>query len=417
MPGPLSLAVNLNSLLNAANPKEKSMKNRFAWASALTLTLVASSEIQSLGLTNGVILITTRKSQDSAYSATDWSDARGPGVCAPGDAAMAQLLGDYGYSCRIALDAMLNPYLSPPGDPSLFLTPANPDLTPNLIILSGSSGGADIPPVSTNGIAVMVGDHTALSDSQRATVGSVCMYKNGSASDGPNGDTSGQYMKVLLPNHPIMQGIPLDAQGRVKLFRDAYPEENAHIPVGGNLNVLPSRYNVPIQWVTNAAPGTQIIGVLDNNTNRACFAVMDVGGEYADPAFWTGYTSNRLVHLFINENGSGNARRAFLWLTDLGRVIFVRSAKWAMGETLTPYQPLGLIRVSQVGNQQIKLAWDGTATKSYKILGTQNLSGPADFSNWQTVAQDIAGVNGEVSATLDISGAKQYAFLRVMPVP
>lgn len=384
------------------------------------LAAAAGSEIQSLGATNGVILITTRKSQDSAYSATDWSDERGPGMCSPGDVAMVQLLGDYGYSCRLVLDAMLNPFDPIPGNPDLFLIPANPNLTPNLIILSGSSGGADIPPISTNGIGVMIGDHTVLGNGGpggRNNVGMTYMYTNGAASDAQNADASGQYMKVLLPNHPIMQGIPLDAQGRVKLFRDAYPEENAHIPVGGNLNVVASRYNVTIQWVTNAAPGTQIIGVRDNNQERACFAVMDVGGAYADPNFWTGYASNRLVHLFINENGSGNARRAFTWLTDIGRVIFVRAAKWAMGETLTPYQHLGLIRVSQVGNQQIKLAWDGTATKNYKILGTQNLLGPADFSNWQTVAQDIAGVNGEVSATFDVSGAKQYAFLRVMPVP
>ena len=283
--------------------------------------------------------------------------------------------------------------------------------------MSGSSGGADIPPVSTNGIAVIVGDHTALSDSARGTVGSVCMYKNGNDSNAENADTSGQYMKVLLPNHPIMQGIPLDAQSRVKLFRDPYPEENAHIPVGGNPNTNASRYNVTWQKVTNASPDLQIIGVRDNNPALSIFAVLDIGGQFADPSFSTGYTSNRLVHLFVNENGSGNSRRAFLWLTDIGRVIFVRTCKWAMGETLTPYQPLGVIRVSQAGNQRVRLAWDGTATKNYKILGTQNLFGPADYSNWQTVAQDIAGVNGEVSATLDVSGAKQYAYLRIMPVP
>lgn len=395
------------------------MKNRFVWASAVALAVTVSSQVQTMAITNGVILITTRRSQDTLFG-TDYTDERGPGVCSPGDVAMAELLGDYGYSCRMALDVQLNPYYATPGDPTLYLTPVNPNLTPNLIIMSGSSGGADMPPISTNGIGVMVGDHTALSDSARGTVGSVFMYKNGSASDGPNADTSGQYMKVLLPNHPIMQGIPLDAQGRVKLFRDAYPEENAHIPVGGNLNVLPSRYNVPIQWVTNAAPGTQIIGVLDNNTNRACFAVMDVGGEYADPSFWTGYASNRLVHLFINENGSGNARRAFLWLTDIGRVVFVRAAKWAMGETLTPYVPLGVIQTSMVSPNKIKLEWAGSAAKNYKVLGTVNILGASDASNWQTVVQDIPGIDpgvGPTSVKLDIANGPQYAFLRVMPVP
>ena len=74
-------------------------------------------------------------------------------------------------------------------------------------------------------------------------------------------------------------------------------------------------------------------------------------------------------------------------------------------------------RVSKVGEQQIRLEWNGSATKNYKILGTRNLFGPADFSNWQTVAQDIPGTNGPVSATFDVSRAVQYAFLRVMPVP
>ena len=398
------------------------MKNRFVWASAVALAVTVSSQVQTMAITNGVILITTRKSQDSAYSVTDWSDERGPGVCAPGDAAMAQLLGDHGYSCRIVLDAMLNPNVSggcipAPGDPNLFLTTLNPNLAPNLVILSGSSGGADIPPVSTNGIGVMVGDHTVLGDGARGNPGSVYMYKNGGASDAQNADASGQYMKVLLPNHPIMQGIPLDALGRVKLFRDAYPEENAHIPVGGNLNVLPSRYNVTIQWVTNAAPGTQVIGVRDNAQDRACFAVMDIGGELADPTFSTGYTSNRLVHLFINENGSGNARRAFLWLSDIGRVIFVRAAKWAMGETLTPYVPLGVIQTSMVSPSKIKLEWTGLATKNYKVLGTANLLAASDITQWQTVVQDIPGTNGPTSVKLDISNGPQYAYFRVMPVP
>ncbi|HXJ71886.1 MAG TPA: hypothetical protein VNM37_03495, partial [Candidatus Dormibacteraeota bacterium] len=125
----------------------------------------------------------------------------------------------------------------------------------------------------------------------------------------------------------------------------------------------------------------------------------------------------RLVHWFINDQGSGGSRRCFNSLTDLGRVIFIRTVKWALGEPLTPYQPLGLIRVSKVGQQQIRLEWNGLASKNYKILGTRNLFGPSDFSNWQTVAQDIPGSNGTISATFDVSHAVQYAFLRVMPVP
>ena len=88
-----------------------------------------------------------------------------------------------------------------------------------------------------------------------------------------------------------------------------------------------------------------------------------------------------------------------------------------MGETLTPYKPLGLIRVSQLNSLQIQLMWDGTASKNYKILGTQNLLDAGNPANWQTVVQDIAGVDGPVSVKLDISAGPQYAFLRVKPVP
>jgi hypothetical protein len=98
-------------------------------------------------------------------------------------------------------------------------------------------------------------------------------------------------------------------------------------------------------------------------------------------------------------------------------VIFVRAAKWAMGETLQPYKSLGKIDVSVVGSQKIKLSWQASADKSYKILGTANLGGPADFSNWETVAQDIAGTSGVISRTLDMSAATQVAFFRVTQAP
>ena len=88
-----------------------------------------------------------------------------------------------------------------------------------------------------------------------------------------------------------------------------------------------------------------------------------------------------------------------------------------MGETLQPYKSLKIKDVSVVGSQKIKLAWDASADKSYKILGTANLLGPADFSNWETIVQDIAGANGVVSRTLDISAAPQVAFLRLQQVP
>jgi len=230
----------------------------------------------------------------------------------------------------------------------------------------------------------------------------------GEAASNPEAAVAGKYMKVINPTHPIMQGIPLDAQGRVKMVRDAYPEENAHLPLAG-------KPNHEFYWVNSAstpAAGTVVLAVMDNDTNRSCFAVADVGAVLADSST----NGRRLVHLPFGEQSSSNSRRTFNALSDIGRVIFIRAAKWAMGENLTPYQPLGNVSVALTGPGQIQLSWTGTADKNYKILGTQNLTGPADFSNWQTVAQDIPGVNGTVTRTLNISGTAGAA-LRVMPMP
>jgi len=69
-----------------------------------------------------------------------------------------------------------------------------------------------------------------------------------------------------------------------------------------------------------------------------------------------------------------------------------------------------------VGNQEIQLEWNGTPTKHFNILGTRNLTGPSNPSNWQTVAQDIAVTNGVASVKFDVSSTVQYAFLRVAPM-
>ncbi len=218
----------------------------------------------------------------------------------------------------------------------------------------------------------------------------------------------------------------MDAQGRVKIWRDPYPEENAHVPSGGKINYryswLAVDLNPNLTSPTVVAPGTTVLGLLASDTNRAVFAVMDIGGSFGltiPEGPWAGLTTSpsRLVHFFVNERGSGDSRRAFNCLTDLGKVLFIRACKWAMGEELTPYQPVGLIRVSKLDGQQILLEWNGSATKNYKVLGTRNLLGAAKFLNWQTVAQDIPGTNGPTSVKLDISGGPQYAFLRVLPVP
>lgn len=407
------------------------MKHRFVWASSLALAFTLCSQINTSAITNGVIYISTREPQDTASFGQDSlsNQEKGPGMCTPGDVAMGLLLGDYGYTTRVLLDRILGGTAGTNGfywcsadfpgtavierDEALF--PFDLNMTPALVIISGSSAGAAVPfPTITNGIPMMMGEHTTLGSG--ANVGSFFMYDNtlGSSSDPNQGNTTNKHMKVLNPNHPILQGIPLDSEGRVKIWRDAYPEENSHLPVGG-------KANYEFRWCTHsvaaAAEGTEVLGVMsgvnaNDDTNRACLAVCEVGGKLANGA------SNevRLVHFFVNEQGSGGSRRIFTALTDLGKVIFVRAAKWAMGETLTPYQPLGLIQVSQINPTQIELAWQGTASKNYKIIGTANLAATSVL-DWQTVAEDIPGVDGTVTAKLDISSGPPYAFLRVMPVP
>ena len=156
-----------------------------------------------------------------------------------------------------------------------------------------------------------------------------------------------------------------------------------------------------------SAPGTTVLGVLDGAEDRACFAVADVGGLNANNVT----VSNRVVHMFMNEQGSGGSRRVFLALTDLGRIIFVRAAKWAMGETLTPYTSFRITEVSLAGPQSIRLSWESSARNNYKIQAS------TDFSNWQTVIDDLIGANGILSRTLDIGAAPQTRFLRVGRVP
>lgn len=428
------------------------MKNRFGMAAALAVTLFASCSAQSQTLTNGVIVISTRSGSDALYrqisssALYDADDIQGPGAFSPGDAAMATLLQDHGYVTRLVPEWLLRWDASDPSgvysayipDPTFWYgggggptKPAdtNANAAAQLVIVSGSGSSSDMPPPNTNGIPIIMGEHSCLGDVSLSGQSSIFMYGNKTGNSGNDTGTSAgpdQYMLVLQPNHPIMQGIPLDSQGRVKIWRDPYPEENAHLPTGETkLNYKYSWTAVDIGPGKATVPaGTTVLGVRFAVTNRAVFAVTEAGGALADttvvPGPWNGYTTapSRLVHLFVNEHGSGDARRAFNALTDLGRVIFVRACKWAMGEKLAPYQPLGLIRVSQVNATQIQLSWQGLAEKNYKIVGSKTLI-TADNSHWETVAEDIAGVAspGLTTAKLDISGGPPYAFLRVMPVP
>lgn len=382
----------------------------------LALTALALQPQLAPAVTNGIILITTRAAQDTAAGSEYFTDEKGPGMISPGDVAMSELLGNYGYSCRLVLDKLLNgaaqaSWATTPPPPDTWLVPLNGNFAPMLIINSGSSAGADVPARNTYAIPVVMGEHTDIAD--RNNPGAIYMYSNGGTSTDPNDTGSAShYMKVLIPNHPILQGIPLDAQGRVKIFRDRYPEENAHVPTGGKINFEYRWCSIP---ASNAAPGTVVLGVLDGMETHSVFAVNDVGGQLAFNAN-LGYAATndaRLVHIFCNEDGSGGSRRVFDALTDIGKVIFVRAIKWAIGENLQPYQGLGLIDISLAAPNQVKLSWQASALKNYKIQATTNLFGANDPFNWQTVSQDIPGTNGVITRRLNIANGPQYAFLRV----
>ena len=130
-----------------------------------------------------------------------------------------------------------------------------------------------------------------------------------SSSTGPS-----QYMVVVATNHPIMQGIPLDAQGRVKIWRDPYPEENAHLPaVNPNISGSAPKLNYKYSWTfvnivqSTLAAGTTVLGLEGDDTSRAVFAVNPAGG-----VLYNGETNHgNYVHFFVNEHGSGDSRRAF----------------------------------------------------------------------------------------------------------
>ena len=396
------------------------LKHRFVWASALALAITVPSQVATLGATSGTIVIVTRFEQDLSWNGEDGDpndgfDYKGVGQTSPGDVAMAELLGDYGYSTRVTISREVflgatNPYTGMEADPQTYLFPINSDFNASLIIQSGSGSSSYAPPLASFGVPIMSGEHACLSN--RNKPGSIFMYTNGGDSNDdygpPNGGTASQYMKVLHPEHPIMQGIPL-AEGLVKVIRDPYPEESAHIPTAGYVNW---EYDYPVQFVTNAAPATTVLGVVANHPDLACFAVADVGLLLSN-----GETNKaRLVHYFVCEGGSKDTRRCFNALSDMGRVIFVRAAKWAMGEDLQPYKSLKIKDVTVTG-QKIKLTWEGSADKNYKILGSANVTGPTDAPNWETIVQDIPGASGTIERTLDISTAPQVAFLRIAQVP
>jgi hypothetical protein len=375
------------------------MKTRVWPALTLTLALVIGS---SLPLDAGVVMISTRKNQDSAFSGEHLSEEKGPGLATPGDVGMAALLGDHGYSCRILLDAQLNPNLG--GDPASYLNPVDPNMEIDLVIWSGSSASSDVPEPPAD-VPLMMGEHVTLGN-RTDRLGSIFMYAGSNSSD-PNDTTSPpatKYMKVLNPEHPILKGIPLDGQGRIKIFREAYPAEEAKLPTGGKKNF---EYRWCTQAVADKAAGTTVLGVLDGAEDRACFAVVEDSGALAEGKTATA----RMVHMFTNENGSGGSRRVFLALTGLGRVLFVRAAQWAMGEEVPPYEALRITDITAAPERQVTLSWEGSAATSYRILAS------LDGAAWQTVVEDIPGVEGVVSRTLDLAAATDPLFFQIAAVP
>lgn len=438
------------------------MKKSSPWTSSLALALAAISQIETRAaytnsngtvITNGTIIVTTRGAGDghffleSSSTLDDMDDNRGPGF-SPGDAAMCELLQDNGYSTKLLPDKALNSaafgggtcldVYGNPNNPTSYYDghsgPANPagfneQLSPMLVVISGSGSSADVAPPNTNGIPIVCGESAVIgatdsgpSGAPPASHASICLYSHRSVGNrtSPSGD--GLYMRIVNTNHPIVQGIPLDAQGRVKIWRDPYPDENAHVSFFGGLP------NYQISWCcanvdpgqSIPAPGLSILGVLDTQTNQVVFAVMERGGTLGDTTQeplnpWHNYTSapSRLVHLFVNEQGGNQSRRCFNALTVWGRILFLRACKWAMEEDLAPFQGLGVVDVSLVSPSTIRLGWNGSIHNNYRIDGT------TDFLKWVPIVDSIAN-NGEgvrVTRTLNVASAPQPVFMRIAALP
>ena len=440
------------------------MKNQFVFIAGAVLALSVVSQCECRAaytnangtiITNGTIIVTTRAAgdghffQQSSSTLDDMDDNRGPGF-SPGDAAMAELLMDNGYSVKLISDKALNTVafngsacadvFGNPENPTLYYDghsgPANPApynelLTPMLVVISGSGSSADVAPPNTNGIPIVCGENAVIgatdtgpSGATPASHASLCLYSHRSVGNRTSPTTDGLYMRVVNTNHPIVKGIPLDAQGRVQIWRNPYPNENAHVLTPGGLP------NYQISWCcanidvnqSIPAPGLNIIGVLDSATNQVVFAAMERGGQLGDTTQdplnpWYNYTvaPSRLVHMFVNEQGGNQSRRSFNALTVWGRILFVRACQWAMEEDLQPFQGLGAIDIGLVTPTTIRLGWTGSKQSNYRIIGTTSLSNP----NWLPIIEDITN-NGDgvrVTRTLNIASAPKALFMRVAAYP
>lgn len=375
--------------------------------------LAACFTLPSGAWADGSVLVLTRSQQDLTWSIVERDDIRGPGQATPGDVALMSLLEDNGYTGLMEIESELNPnrinpYHGDAGSQIRYLFPEDPNFNVKLVVMTGSGDAVNYPSLSDFEVGVMCGESGILGN--QAVDGALHMYNNTFST--PEAATAGKYMKVLNPNHPIMQGIPLDADGRVKIVRESYPEENAHVPEDGWQNYS---FFWCLAKASDAGPGVNVLGVLDSDPDWAALAIADVGAELSNAA----HAGSRLVHLPWTERiPANNVGRSFNCMTELGQVIFLRAAKWAMGETLEPYQPVGNVTVTVTAPGQIQLSWQAKADRNYRILGSADIT--AHPGTWEVIVEDIPGVDGIQTRKLNISGAVATAFLRVetmVPTP
>lgn len=317
------------------------MKSKVFTVGALAFAMIATPPIVTVTAQNGVVVSLTRRHSDLSWTTRVREDPAGPGQSSPGDVGPLMFLQDHGYAGRVIVgvelnSSYMNAYLETDGNAAKYLVPTeDTNFTASLVYMSGSDNQKRMPNLRDIRVGVLCGEHGLLGPG--TSDGQLFMFENLAGVLSVNDYPAVRYMKVIEPDHPIMQGIPLDSEGRVKIVRDPYPQENAHIAEGGFSN-WNFKWNIPL--VEDAAEGTTVIGVLDGDQWRACFSVADIGGLMADSS----YTSNRLVHIPWQEGADPDpVNRSWQSTTTLAKVIFLRAAKWAMGETLTPYQSLGIV--------------------------------------------------------------------------
>ena len=99
-------------------------------------------------------------------------------------------------------------------------------------------------------------------------------------------------------------------------------------------------------------------------------------------------------------------------MTEVGKLIFIRTAKWAMGETLAPVQTFKVLDVTPVSKGVVQIRWEGSAAQRYQLLANTDIT----TSDWKTVVDDIPGRDGVVSRHFDVSAAPQTLIMRIKSI-